>query len=83
MLNKALLASQNELNEFTHALVLECQRNGYAVVTARNGIRFDVCFCPAQEDGNEHPLFHTLDWQYCWNADGSSVTNPEFDIVEF
>lgn len=83
MLNKALLANRNELNVFTQALAIECQRSSYIVVTARNGIRFDVCFCPARVDGNEHPFFHTLDWQYCWEADGSSVTNREFDIVEF
>ena len=83
MLNKALLTSPSELNEFTHALALECQRNSYAVVTARNGMQFGVYFCDVNEDGNEHPLFHTLDWQYCWEADGSSVVNRDFDIVEF
>ena len=83
MLNKALLASRNELNEFTEALAAECQRNGHAVVSTRDGARFEVNFCDANEDGNDEPLFHTLDWEYCWEADGSSVVNREFDIVEF
>jgi hypothetical protein len=83
MLNKALLASQNELNEFTHALVLECQRNSYAVVSTRDSAQFEVHFCDVNADGNEHPFFHTADWHYCWNADGSSVTNRALDIVEF
>lgn len=83
MLNKALLASQNELNEFTEALVLECQSNGYGEVTTRYGTRFEVYFCDVNADGNEHPFFHTSDWHYCWNADGSSLTNREFDMVEF
>lgn len=83
MLNKALLANRDELNEFTHELAVQCQRKGSVTVTARNGTQFEVCFGPAGEDGNDNPLFYTSDWHYCWEADGSSVTNRDLDIIEF
>ena len=57
MLNKALLACSNALNEFTEALAAECRRNGHVIVTARDGMMFEVYFCDANKDNNEHPFF--------------------------
>lgn len=83
MLNTALLASRNELNDFTQELAAECQRVGSRIVKVRNGMWFCVSFCAANRNGNDDPLFHTSDWEHCWEANGASVANRDFDIVEF
>lgn len=82
MLNKALLASRDELNEFTHALSIRCQRNTDVLVVVRNGELFNIRFCDVGQNGNDCPIFYTSDWHYCWNADGSSTKNRDLDIIE-
>lgn len=83
MLNHALLAKREDLNTFTLYLAEACRVSGSRQVTLRNQTKMDVQYMRPGEDGNEHPLFYTPDWEYCWNADGSSVVNKDFDIVEF
>lgn len=34
------------------------------------------------DDFNKPRGFKTDDWKYCWNLDGTSVTRPDYDMME-
>jgi hypothetical protein len=74
-INHAMFANQNNFNEFTRALNDCCTFNGEQLVMLRNKTYVTVKF------HIESNSFHTENWSYCWNADGSSLTCDDYDIV--
>lgn len=85
MRNDAMFDDRNSFNTFTLALkeAIRVQgEKGKIDCTLRNGTKFYVTFKTA-----DHPTcsdsFHTPDWAFCWNLDGSSLTARQFDIVGF
>lgn len=82
MINKAMVAKQNELNEFTTALAAQCIKHGSALVKLRNNEITFVKYHPQEElDETEEPHFATPAYVKVWNLDGSSVTSYEYDII--
>ena len=79
--NTALLASRYELNYFTSELAKRCQNQGSCLVALRAGNKVNVSFHTSEYSGA--PEFFTHDWEYVWNADGSSVTSKDYDIISF
>ena len=81
MINAAMFASRNDLNEFTAHLKSECEIVGSILVRLRNDTMVMVQFTPENEEDCVSAGFHTANWSMCWNLDGSSVTSRDFDIV--
>lgn len=76
----------NELNNFTmkvrqFSLFSNPDWSGYRV-KLRNGMLVQPEFKEA-EDENCEDAFFAEGYRYCWNLDGTSVTNPEYDMMEF
>lgn len=80
MINTAMFARKNELNDFTAQLAVRCAHRT-TPVKLRNGKIIEIVYQEAKQ--GDQSVFHTESWTYIWNLDGSSVTTSEFDIVEF
>ena len=78
-INRALLAKRDVMNDFTSHLAARCRINPITV-ELRNGTMIDVK-CEIGEGMSV--LFLTPDWDKTWNADGSSCTSKELDIISF
>ena len=78
MLNPATHIQRDEFNEFTRVV---WQLKGSKMVRLRNGTFVQPIFKPA-EDETCNDAFFTEDYKYCWNLDGTSVTNSEYDMME-
>lgn len=76
MRNEAMFVRQDELNKFTKKLAKKAAKKPVKV-KLRDGSWDEAVF--KEEDGSKS--FHTPDWRRCWNADGSSFTSSDFDIV--
>ena len=74
---------KNTMNEITQFIA----DNPETVVRLRNG---NVVIGPViflgeddwEDNFNKPNGFQDGNWNYCWNLDGSSVTNSDFDMVE-
>lgn len=86
MLNEHLLLTQQDFNDFTHALrkkiiFQKTSEQKSIKVQMRNKLWVDVCYRPESEDDESH--FYSPDFQYVWWLDGSSVTSKDFDLICF
>ena len=82
MINQAMVAKQNELNEFTKTLAEQCLKNDNALVKLRNNEIAIVEYHPQETlDETETAHFATPEYSRVWNLDGSSNTSYEFDII--
>mgnify|MGYP000729900152 CR=1 FL=1 len=83
MINFALLpAPANQLNEFTATVLTRCLRDGFCMVECRNGMILKVGYKPITEGDNEDPLFFANDWAFCFEANGESTKNSQWDLIE-
>jgi hypothetical protein len=64
----------------TKTLKSEITARGSAFVETDCGAIYEVVYSAAEDDTCEDSI-HTKDWSHCWNIDGTSVTNPELDII--
>lgn len=74
MINHAMFADRNKFNSFT--TYLKDNSSPFCIVRLRNNSRAKVMYNKFEN------VFHTADWKFVWNPDGSSVTKDDFDIVE-
>ena len=82
--------SSNELNVFTDLVDTYGKQNWGdrrgLYVRLRNGTLVRPVIFPGEdhwEDDFDGPRgFKTEDWHYCWNLDGTSVTRPDYDMME-
>lgn len=82
MLNEKLLRDKNDFSFFTYSIMNRIINKQKPVqVKMRNGQFVDVVFHHATDNCAE-VCFHTEDWEFVWNADGSSYKNSEFDLIE-
>jgi hypothetical protein len=82
MLNEKLLRDKNEFSFFTYTLLNRIANSKQPVkVKMRNGQWINVSFQAVSADCLE-PCFYAEDWEYVWNADGSSYENWELDLIE-
>lgn len=81
MLNHALLTSQDELNAFTTKLKDRIERQSPVLCELRSGIYIKITL--SRDDEGNIVSFHSEDWAYCWNLDGSSYTSSQLDIIGF
>lgn len=85
MLQNPATKPSNELNVFTDLVATygkqnwEDRRDLY--VRLRNGTLVRPIYKLAEDETCEDAFF-TEDYKYCWNLDGTSVTNPKFDMME-
>ena len=81
-------ASSNEMNTFTEIVEREGRISWMegGSVRLRNGTLVKPVVFLGEEDWeddyNKPRGFKTEDWKYCWNLDGTSVTRPDFDMME-
>lgn len=90
MLQNPATKPSNELNVFTDLVATygkqkwEDRRDLH--VRLRNGTLVrPIIFLGEddwEDDFNEPRGFRSDTWYYCWNLDGTSVTNPKFDMME-
>jgi hypothetical protein len=79
MLNEKLLRDKNEFSFFTYTLLNRILNSKQPVkVRMRNGHWINVSF----QDVCLESCFYAEDWEYVWNADGSSYENWELDLIE-
>jgi hypothetical protein len=84
MKNIALLTPKSRFNEFTQSMLAVISEFGHAQVVSRDGSVFTVTMiqvtadndCPFKANTPEHGML-------LWNADGSSITSKDFDLIEF
>lgn len=81
MINTAMLASRDGLNEFTQYLKEQCETTDMVIVRLRDGSTVGVMFVPEDEEQFVRAGFVSNNWTMCWNLDGSSVTSREYDII--
>lgn len=72
---------RNKLNSFTNVIALAQALNRKTQVRLRNGVTVFPTF-KAAEDETCLDAFYTEDYEFCWNLDGSSVTRPDYDMLE-
>lgn len=84
MLNHALLAKRNELNEFTTELLTRIYKNGSALVEVRCGVILRVDYKPITEGDNEEPYFFskTSNNYYVFDLNGEANCSMDYDLVE-
>lgn len=78
MINRELLDRQYNMNDFTRAIRAELETSGdnSVMVKMRNGNWVGV-----HNDGITGG-FESVDQKHYWRVDGSSIENPQFDLVE-
>lgn len=76
---------QDQLNNFTRQFAMMTAgwptRTGEQWIRLRNGTLVRPVFKQA-EDEYCRDAFYTEDYKFCWNLDGTSVTNSNFDMME-
>jgi hypothetical protein len=80
MINEALLADKNELNNFTAKLSIKCQTKGSAWVKLRDGSIVEIEY-HGTNDPDENDYFGNRNYSHCWHLDGSSYKNFMYDII--
>ncbi len=81
MLNPAT-QPKNELNDFTNNIrVIAKNAWGKYWIQLRDGTLVRPVLQLA-EDPTEESAFYAEGHRYCWNLDGTSVTNPRLDMME-
>lgn len=82
MKNPATHGSIDDMNEFTQ-VIHDCWVNSSdkLFVRLRDGTIVQPVFVRA-EDEYCSDAFYTEDYNFCWNLDGTSVTNDRFDMME-
>jgi len=83
MKNWNLIRSKQTFNEFTTALRHNIERDGPVLVELRDGTKVVVQNGTPEELLENQIAFRTRDFRRIWNADGSSVTSENLDIIEF
>jgi hypothetical protein len=76
-------ADSDELNDFTNN-VRTIARNFWSPnywVKLRNGTLVRPIYTPAEDDTCVASFFAD-GYKYCWNLDGTSVTRPDYDMME-
>lgn len=82
MKNPATHTSKNDMNEFTQIIHDNwVNHSNKLFVRLRDGIIVQPVFKPA-EDEYCNDAFYTEDYSFCWNLDGTNVTNSRFDMME-
>ena len=82
MINDAMFYDKEKLNPFTSKIKELCTIHGSTNVKLRDGQIREVTYKKADpEEGISEGFMHG-DWDMIWFADGSSVTNKDFDMVE-
>jgi len=82
MINPATRPS-NELNDFTNN-IRTIARNFWSPnywVKLRDGTLVRPIYTPAEDETCEDAFF-AENYKYCWNLDGTSVTSPDYDMME-
>ena len=79
MLNPATHYRNDFLNSFTNMIVINQKYNVQTVVRLRNGELVRPVFIPVEDETCEE-CFGTEG--YRWNLDGTSVSNPRWDMME-
>lgn len=90
MLQNPATKPSNELNVFTDLVATYGKQNWVdrrdLHVRLRNGTLVrPIIFLGEddwEDDFNKPRGFRSDTWYYCWNLDGTSVTNPKFDMME-
>lgn len=80
MKNHALLKSKYDLNRFTKELKKQIYIQDKIMVRLRND---NYVFVFHKTNAEDEDIFFSKNWEYCWNADGSSITSKDYDIIEF
>lgn len=78
--NPAAYKHEPTLNEFTEYLKSLCTREPVKVKLV-NDTTVEVMWDRPNEDNSNQGGFRTTDWNRYWNTDGTSITNPNFDIL--
>ena len=79
--NRSLIKSKDELNDFTsHLLARCCGTQPAKIVTLRNGAHAAV---KGHVGEGFAVQFHSEDFSNVWNADGSNTVSKELDIIRF
>ena len=78
MINRELLYRQYNINDFTRAIRAELETSGdnSVMVKMRN------CKWIGVHNDGFTGGFQSVDQKHHWRADGSSIENPQFDLVE-
>jgi len=87
MKNPATHCVKNEMNEFTLAIYTRwIDLSIKSLVRLRDGTIVEpIVFLGEddwEDDYKEPRGFRTEGWNYCWNLDGTSVTRPDYDMME-
>jgi hypothetical protein len=73
---------QNELNDFTNNIRVIAKNSwGKYWIQLRDGTLVRPVLQLA-EHPTEESAFYAEGHRYCWNLDGTSVTNPRLDMME-
>lgn len=86
-MNNPATQPNNELNDFTrlvrslgHPRFGGWEKSGYWV-KLRNGTLVRPEYKLAEDETCEDAFF-AENYKYCWNLDGTSVTRPDYDMME-
>lgn len=71
-------ARSDQLNEFTQQVK---EFSSQVCVRMRDGTHVFPEFVEA-EDEHCSDAFFTKNYSHCWNLDGTSVTRPDYDMME-
>lgn len=81
--NERKWQSQDDVTDFTLALIKEIQEHGTASIYTRDGLIFDVVYREPTDEEDDTGGFHTEDHSYYWTNDGTSFKNRRLDITWF
>jgi hypothetical protein len=77
MKNERTTQDCNDITTFSNAVLEDIRCFGAAKVKIRSKRVIDVVYS-AEGDG----CFHTPNWEYVWNNDGTSVKSRNLDMIE-
>jgi hypothetical protein len=80
--NRDMFLSKDKKNACTKRLARLCRENGSQLVQLRNLELVRVTFKEIDLSPAENPHFKAVTGMpHCWNLDGSSYSNPDYDII--
>jgi hypothetical protein len=81
--NRDMFLSKDKKNACTKRLARLCRENGSQLVELRNLELVRVTFLDKKDlHSTENPHFKAVTGMpHCWNLDGSSYSNPDYDII--
>lgn len=85
MKNTKLLSPKEEFNDFTREIENRFIETGKPVkVRMRNGAFVSIVSQSEIDEAStyNHYYFRTPEFHYCFNPDGSSISNQGFDLLE-